>query len=161
VLRLWEGWATIDEPGNCTRRQESSRPSTAVPFQPSWQLCSRYRGLGVHGGAILSIAQDAREPILEANTIRLLSRLLAYRGDPWRSAGQQLLWTFAKALLPRRSTGVFNQALMELGSTICTPRDLGVPHAGRIAVPHADERVAGLVPPPKSKKRYEEVSEAR
>ena len=79
-------------------------------------------GIGRYtAGAILSIAFDNRQPILEANTIRLLSRLLAYRGDTTRSEGQSLLWTFSTQLLPRRDVGSFNQALMEVGSCICKP----------------------------------------
>src|SRR5205823_3347874 len=72
--------------------------------------------------AIASIAFDARQPILEANTVRLLSRLVAYRDDPREARGQRLLWTLAEELLPRRGCGEFNQALMELGSLVCTPR---------------------------------------
>ena len=81
-------------------------------------------GIGRYtAGAIASIAWDAREPILEANTIRLYSRLIAYRDDPSRSEGQRTLWMLAEHLLPRAACGEFNQALMELGSAICTPRD--------------------------------------
>jgi A/G-specific adenine glycosylase len=72
-------------------------------------------------GAIASIAFDAPAPILEANTVRLLSRLIGYRGDPAKSAGQRLLWQTAEALVPPRNASRFNQALMELGSLVCTP----------------------------------------
>jgi A/G-specific adenine glycosylase len=80
-------------------------------------------GIGRYtAGAVLSIAYDARLPVLEANTIRLLARLLGYEGDPRSAAGQRTLWEAAEALLPRRQVGRWNQALMELGATICTPR---------------------------------------
>src|SRR5690606_23232153 len=83
----------------------------------------RLPGIGRYtAGAILSIAFDQRHPILEANTVRLYSRLLAYRGPTHTGSGQQLLWQMAEALLPRRQSGVLNQALMELGATICLPR---------------------------------------
>jgi A/G-specific adenine glycosylase len=79
-------------------------------------------GIGRYtAGAILSIAFDAREPILEANTIRLLARLLALRGEVTTAKAQRILWKFAAEILPRKETGTFNQALMELGSLICTP----------------------------------------
>jgi A/G-specific adenine glycosylase len=81
-------------------------------------------GIGRYtAGAIASFAFDARQPILEANTMRLLTRLLAYRGDPRQVTGQALLWKLAEALLPRRGCGELNQALMELGSLICRPRN--------------------------------------
>jgi A/G-specific adenine glycosylase len=72
-------------------------------------------------GAIASQAFDVPAPILEANTIRLFSRLIAYRDDPTKSAGQRVLWQTAEELLPRKGAARFNQALMELGSLVCTP----------------------------------------
>ena len=81
-------------------------------------------GIGRYtAGAILSIAFEQREPILEANTIRLLSRLLLLRESPASSASQQRLWQLAELLLPRVQVGTFNQALMELGSLVCVPQD--------------------------------------
>jgi A/G-specific adenine glycosylase len=83
----------------------------------------RLPGIGRYtAGAILSIAFDAREPILEANTTRLLTRLVAYRGEPTAAAGGRLLWAAAEAFLPASRSGAFNQAMMELGSTICLPK---------------------------------------
>ena len=56
----------------------------------------RLPGIGRYtAGAILSIAFGDRQPILEANTTRLFSRLLAYRGDPVAAEGQRLLWAMA------------------------------------------------------------------
>jgi A/G-specific adenine glycosylase len=69
----------------------------------------------------VSIAFDERAPILEANTIRVFTRLTAYRGDPVKSAGQKFLWSVAEEVLPERDIARFNQALMELGSLVCTP----------------------------------------
>jgi A/G-specific adenine glycosylase len=71
----------------------------------------------------LSIAFDAAQPILEANTIRLLSRLWAYRGNTHDRTGQMLLWNAAASLLSARGNGELNQATMELGSLVCTPRN--------------------------------------
>ena len=60
-------------------------------------------GIGRYtAGAIASIAFGQRAPILEANTIRLLSRLIAYRDDPTKAAGQRLLWQTAEDILPAR-----------------------------------------------------------
>jgi A/G-specific adenine glycosylase len=79
-------------------------------------------GIGRYtAGAIASFAFDRRAPILEANTLRLYCRLLGFRGDPRSAAGQKLLWDFAERIVPRKHPGLFNQALMELGGTVCTP----------------------------------------
>jgi A/G-specific adenine glycosylase len=119
-------------------------------------------GIGRYtAGAILSIAHDAREPILEANTIRLLSRLAAYRDDPTSGAGQKFLWRLAEQLLPQRKSGLFNQALMELGAEVCTPR---APRCDECPVAaHCATHALGLqdqIPLPAKKTRYESVHEA-
>jgi A/G-specific adenine glycosylase len=73
-------------------------------------------------GAILSQAFDARLPILDANSQRVLCRLFARRADPRVKGEQRWLWEAAQALLPRRRSGDFNQALMELGALVCAAR---------------------------------------
>ena len=72
-------------------------------------------------GAVLSIAYGARLPVLDGNVARVLSRLHLVRGA--RSAGRERrLWTIAAGLVAAApSPGDLNQALMELGATVCTP----------------------------------------
>ena len=79
-------------------------------------------GIGAYtAGAISSFAYDAREPILEANTIRLFSRLIALREPTQAADSQRKLWDFARSMLPPRAgSGQVNQAVMELGSLLCT-----------------------------------------
>lgn len=118
-------------------------------------------GIGRYtAGAILSIAFDAREPILEANTVRLFCRLLVYRGQPTSSEAQRTLWAMAEAVLPRRRVGTFNQALMELGSQVCTPK---APKCDQCPVATLCEAkrfgLQDAVPARKPKKKFEEVHE--
>lgn len=72
-------------------------------------------------GAVLSFAFDRPAPIVEANTRRVLARLLAWREDLDTSASRAALWDLAGRLVPERGAGTFNQALMELGATLCAP----------------------------------------
>src|SRR5207237_468362 len=72
-------------------------------------------------GAILSQAYDARLPVVEANSQRVLSRLFGWREDPRTGTARQRVWQIAESLLPVRRVGDFNQALMELGALVCTP----------------------------------------
>ena len=118
-----KGWATTAAHASCTKRPARSSPVTAAFFPRQPQAVRELPGIGRYtAGAILSIAFDDRQPILEANTLRLFSRLLSFRGLPTSTEGSRLLWAMAEAVLPRRDVGRFNQALMELGSTICTPK---------------------------------------
>jgi len=123
VLRLWEGL------GYYRRARQLHRAAQVIvrehdgKFPRTIDAVRSLPGIGRYtAGAILSIAFDAREPILEANTFRLYSRLLAYCGDPRGREGEKLLWEFASESLPNKGAGTLNQALMELGATVCTPR---------------------------------------
>ncbi len=73
-------------------------------------------------GAIASIAFNLPEPILEANSRRVLARLIHYDTPLSGNKDDQPLWDVAGAIVPRDGgAGAFNQALMDLGSVICTP----------------------------------------
>jgi A/G-specific adenine glycosylase len=74
-------------------------------------------------GAILSFAFDRPEPIVEANSQRVLARLVAIEEDLKSAATQKRVWQAAERLVPVAGAGKFNQALMELGALICTPRE--------------------------------------
>lgn len=74
-------------------------------------------------GAILSISRQQRLPIVEGNTQRVYSRWIAMRGVATSPAATKLLWEFAERMLPRKNSGDFNQAAMELGALVCTPKD--------------------------------------
>ncbi len=72
-------------------------------------------------GAVLSQAFDRKLPIVEANSLRVLSRWFAYPGDPRVGEGKKWVWSAAEMVLPEKRVGDFNQAMMELGSQVCTP----------------------------------------
>jgi A/G-specific adenine glycosylase len=73
-------------------------------------------------GAVLSIAYGIPEPVVDGNVERVLSRLLLVRGDPRRRDARERLWGLARALVAAGPPPAdLNQALMELGATICSP----------------------------------------
>jgi A/G-specific adenine glycosylase len=71
-------------------------------------------------GAIGSIAFDAQEPIVDGNVARVLCRLHAIETAPEDKRTQAFLWSEAEALALGKEPGALNQALMELGATVCT-----------------------------------------
>jgi len=161
VLRRWEGLGYYRRARQLHQAARVLVEKHGGRFPRDPESVRRLPGIGRYtAGAILSIAFDAREPILEANTTRLHCRLLAYRGQPTAAPGQRLLWAMAERVLPRREVGRFNQALMELGSQAClarTPRCEECPVAmlcGARAEGTQDE-----IPPPKAKPRYEDRHE--
>ena len=75
-------------------------------------------------GAVLSFSMDQRLPIVEANTQRLYARLLHLQLETASKLGQVHLWSFADLVLPKRNgSGGLNQALMEIGSQVCLPKN--------------------------------------
>ncbi len=79
-------------------------------------------GIGPYSaGAIASIAFGLPEPIVDGNVVRVLCRLFALEGDPAKAPLKQRLWQLARELVPADKPSEFNQSLMELGATICTP----------------------------------------
>jgi len=74
-------------------------------------------------GALLSIAFGRQEPVVDGNVARVLSRLFLLRGDGRGRAGQERLWDLARGLVlaAPADPGDLNQALMELGATLCSP----------------------------------------
>ncbi|TPX31196.1 hypothetical protein SmJEL517_g05403 [Synchytrium microbalum] len=79
-------------------------------------------GVGPYtAGAIASIAYNQPSPLVDGNVIRVLSRLRAISADPKSKPAVDLHWSLARTILSKSRPGHFNQALMDLGATICTP----------------------------------------
>jgi A/G-specific adenine glycosylase len=124
VLRLWEGLGYYSRARNLHAAARQIVEAQGGVFPRSASELASLKGIGRYtAGAIASFAFDERAPIVEANTLRLYCRLLAYGGDPRSAAGQQRMWQFAEQIVPRKHAGRFNHALMDLGATVCTPRD--------------------------------------
>jgi A/G-specific adenine glycosylase len=124
VLKLWEGLGYYSRARNLHRAAQRivADYGGRLPQDPG--ALQSLPGIGRYtAGAIASFAYGRRAAIVEANTLRLYARLLGYADDPRSSAGQTALWSFAESILPRSRPGQFNQALMDLGATVCTPAD--------------------------------------
>ncbi|HET7545802.1 MAG TPA: A/G-specific adenine glycosylase [Polyangiaceae bacterium] len=123
VLHAWQGLGYYSRARNLRRAaQEMLRVHDGrVPERVSELLA--LPGIGPYSaGAIASIAYGHAEPLVDGNVIRVLSRLFALRGDPNKAPLKAELWSRARALVPAEAPGDFNQSLMELGATVCTPR---------------------------------------
>jgi A/G-specific adenine glycosylase len=80
-------------------------------------------GIGPYtAGAVASIAFGEAAPLVDGNVARVLARVFAMDRDVKSSAGSARLWALAGELAPGEDPGAWNQALMELGATVCTPR---------------------------------------
>jgi len=128
VLKVWEGL------GYYARARHLHQAAQQVMERHNGQLPAEREallalpGIGPYtAGAILSLAFGQDAAVLDGNVRRVLSRLFAVDDSPRLGATRRRLWHLAEALLPSGQAGSFNQALMDLGATVCTPRD---PHCG-------------------------------
>lgn len=82
-----------------------------------------FKGIGAYtAGAIRSFAFGQRAAIVDTNVARVLFRIFVNKGDAKTHAMHEHLWTVSEVLLPRKRVFDFNQALMDLGATICVAR---------------------------------------
>jgi A/G-specific adenine glycosylase len=87
------------------------------------QTLLSFKGIGAYtAGAIRSFAFRERAAILDTNVARVLFRVFVRRGDPKAHAMKKHLWAVSEALVPRKHVFDFNQALMDLGATVCVAR---------------------------------------
>jgi len=123
VLHAWQGLGYYSRARNLQRAAALMVRDHAGSVPNEVEMLRALPGIGPYSaGAIASIAYGKAEPLVDGNVIRVLSRLFALRGDPNRKPLNGEIWAHARALVPVQEPGDFNQALMELGATVCTPR---------------------------------------
>jgi A/G-specific adenine glycosylase len=123
VLRLWSGLGYYSRARNLQSAAQQIVAEHGAQFPADKDEALALRGIGNYtAAAILSIAYGKRLAVLDGNVARVLARLGAIRGDLHESPRWQSLQQTATALLDPASPGDWNQAMMELGATLCTPR---------------------------------------
>ena len=122
VLRLWEGLGYYRRARQLHAAAQVLMADQGGRFPRTAAELRSLPGIGRYtAGAIASIAFDAPEPIVEANSRRVIARLVGHAGPLGGTAHDEPIWEAAARLLPRRQPGRFNQALMDLGALVCTP----------------------------------------
>ncbi|MGD0390860.1 MAG: A/G-specific adenine glycosylase [Tepidisphaeraceae bacterium] len=128
VLRLWQGLGYYSRARNLHAAARKIVAQFAGQIPRSVRDLQTLPGIGRYtAGAIASIAFDQPAPILDGNVARVLCRLEKIQADPRLPATVRRLWQLAEDILPVRHCGQFNSALMDLGATICTPRQPNCP----------------------------------
>jgi A/G-specific adenine glycosylase len=123
VLRLWSGLGYYTRARNLQKAAQQIVALHAGEFPQDEESVLALPGIGRYtGAAILSIAFGAKHAVLDGNVARVLARLGTIRGDLRESRRWQWLQRTAGELLDPKSPGDWNQAMMELGATLCTPR---------------------------------------
>ena len=114
-------WQGLGYYSRARRLHEAAQTLDAGPWPRDLESWLALPGIGrTTAGSILSSAFNARLPILDGNVKRVLARLQAHPRPPARD--QVLFWSWSEALLDPERPRDLNQALMDLGATVCTPR---------------------------------------
>jgi A/G-specific adenine glycosylase len=124
VLAAWSGLGYYHRARNLHRGAQHVAERHGGRFPRTLEAALAVPGVGLYtASAILSIAHGQALPVVDGNVRRVLARLLALRGPEFRRDGPY--YNRAEELLDRERPGDWNQALMELGATVCTPRQPG------------------------------------
>ena len=123
LLRVWAGLGYYSRARNLQKAAQEICRYHQGTFPETYDEVLALPGIGRYtAAAILSIAFDQRYAVLDGNVTRVLTRIFKLHGDPKSPSMQSHLWNVAQCLLPNRNPGDFNQAIMELGATLCSPR---------------------------------------
>ena len=122
VLKVWEGLGYYSRARNLWKgaKQVMEEYGGVLPREPAKLrgIC----GIGPYSaGAIASIAYDIPVPAVDGNVIRVISRLYGIRSDALENKTRHQIEAFAAALVPTERPGDHNQAVMDLGATVCIP----------------------------------------
>jgi A/G-specific adenine glycosylase len=122
LLRMWSGLGYYQRARNL--RAAARRIAEGGEFPAEYEGILELPGVGEYtAAAVGSIAFGIRRPVLDGNVLRVIARLTADSSDIGAPATRAAFAIVAEGLLDRRDSGGFNQAMMELGATVCLPRN--------------------------------------
>jgi A/G-specific adenine glycosylase len=123
VLKLWEGLGYYRRARMLHTAARHIAHTLQGEFPNTAEAWMAIPGVGRYtAGAIASIAYNEAAPILDGNVKRVLARVLDLDLDADQGPALRILWAAATMLVKGNHPGDFNQAMMELGARVCTPR---------------------------------------
>lgn len=128
VLKAWEGLGYYRRAKNLKRAMEQVKRRHHGKIPASYEDLIALPGVGPYmAGAILSIAFNLPFPAIDGNVQRVFARLFALSQPSGSPVLQKSVRQRVETVLPPKAPGAFNQALMDLGATLCLPRDPACP----------------------------------
>lgn len=123
LLKLWEGLGYYSRARNLQKAARIIVKDYDGALPADYDELLTLPGIGEYtAGAIASIAYDIPVPAVDGNVMRVLARLTGDSTDVLSSGAKRHFGDLARRMLPSTHAGRFNQALMELGETVCLPR---------------------------------------
>ncbi len=123
VLACWEGLGYYSRARNLHKAARQIMEALKGEFPTERHSLLKLPGIGRYtAGAIASIAFGRDEPTLDGNIRRVLARVFNVSEPAQQPAGERRLWELAAQNLPPGCAGDYNQAIMDLGASVCSPR---------------------------------------
>ncbi|UQZ34722.1 A/G-specific adenine glycosylase [Paenibacillus sp. PK3_47] len=123
VLKCWEGLGYYSRARNLQHAARQVKELYGGQVPDDRDAVFGLKGVGPYtAGAILSIAFNRPEPAVDGNVMRVLSRFFLLEDDIAKGPTRVKMERLAAALIPEGEASHFNQALMELGALVCTPK---------------------------------------
>ncbi len=134
VLALWSGLGYYARARNLHRAARQLVAEYGGHFPPRAADIAQLPGVGRStAAAVAAFAYGERVAILDGNVKRVLCRVFGIEGFPGVKAVENRLWALAESLLPEKDVGIYIQAQMDLGATVCTRAR---PACGRCPLAH-------------------------
>ena len=128
VLRAWEGLGFYRRARNLHGAAKAVMEFHGGSIPSNADALRVLPGIGPYtAGAVASIAFGERVPAVDGNVLRVLARVYRIETDVAKGEGRDRVEELARRLVPRSRPGTFNQALMEVGATVCTPKSPSCP----------------------------------
>ncbi|MBQ2701282.1 MAG: A/G-specific adenine glycosylase [Clostridia bacterium] len=122
VLKLWEGLGYYSRARNLLKGAQQVMALHGGELPREEKALRAISGIGPYtAGAILSIAYNLPYPAVDGNVVRVMSRLHGVREDVGIPSVNREIYRLAQETMSRERPGDFNQAVMDLGATVCTP----------------------------------------
>lgn len=161
LLKLWEGLGYYNRVRNMQKAAQVVMQEYGGELPADYEALKKLPGIGSYtAGAIASIAFGIPEPSVDGNVLRVLKRVAASFDDITKEKVKKELEDDVRRIMPKERPGDLNQALMELGATVCLPN--GKPLCEQCPVMHLCKAFhAGCemqipVKPPKKERKIEE-----
>ena len=124
VLKMWEGLGYYSRVKNLHQAVREVQKNYGGIVPEKKEEFSQLKGVGPYTtGAVLSIAYGKPIPAVDGNVMRVFSRIFNIHDDISKSKTRKLFEELTTVVISHEDPGSFNQAIMDLGATICTPKN--------------------------------------
>lgn len=161
LLKLWEGLGYYNRVRNMRIAAQTVMELYDGVLPADYEKLLQLKGIGHYtAGAIASIAYGIPVPAVDGNVLRVITRVMADPSDIMKQSVKNQMEQRLLPLIPKDQAGAFNQALMELGATVCVPN--GQPLCGdcpwkEFCLAKREDRIADI--PVKSKAKPRKIED--